>query len=305
MALPISETFERCQLRYPTVRLPIEVFEARIEEILSSEFKPTGDSEKSRAFAKIHCEDLFLAMACSQGDRVAWEHFADDYVPLLRHFAVQVCPNPGESEDLAQEITAKLLKDKGRLARYNGRGSLAGWLRVAISHAAIDRFRRRSRFSSLEELQDGRFEVTQQNPEENVSEETLDSRWGPVMTSLTKACLRALSVRDRLVLSLYYLRGVSLKDIGRQFGMHEATASRRLERMRRDIRKQVESELRKRHGLRAGEIDSLWKWISPEAVAESVDGNSQGAIPHDSGGQVQKKTAIGESSGVIEEEELQ
>jgi RNA polymerase sigma-70 factor len=307
MAQAILEAFERCQRRFPTVRLPIEVYEARIKEILSPELGPTDEAAKAETFAKIHHEDLYLAIACSHNDRVAWEHFADDYAPLLRNFAAQACRNSSESEDLAQEITARLLRDKERLAGYNGRGSLAGWLRVIVSHAAIDRFRRTNRLTSLEELQERGSEAVPQNPEKRKEDETLDSRWGPVFTRVAADCLRRLPARDRLLLCLYYLQNVSLKDLGRQFGIHEATASRWLERIRRDMRKQVERELRKKHGLGSTEIESLWKWVSPGALAEAIGGSTPGieTVPQDPEGQIQKKPAIGENSGVIEKEELQ
>jgi RNA polymerase sigma-70 factor len=306
-ALAVWEAFERCQRRFPTVHLPIEVYEVRINEILSSELEPADEASAVEAFARIHHEDLYLAIACSRNDRVAWEYFADDYAPLLRKFAAQACRNSNESEDLAQEITARLLGDNERMAGYNGRGSLAGWLRVAVSHAAIDRFRRTTRLTSLEELQERGSEAVLRNPEKKQGEETVDSRWGPALTGIAAECLRRLSARDRLMLGLYYLQNVSLKDLGRQFGIHEATASRWLERIRRDIRKQVERELRKKHGLRSAEMESLWKWVSPGSLAEAISGSLPGVEtpPRDTGGQSQKKSAIGENSGVIEKEELQ
>jgi RNA polymerase sigma-70 factor len=306
-AQAILEAFERCQRRFPTVYLPIEVYEARINEILSSELGSADDAATAEAFAKIHHEDLYLAIACSRNDRVAWEYFADDYAPLLRNFAAQACRNSDESEDLAQEITTRLLKDKTRMAGYNGRGSMAGWLRVAVSHAAIDRFRRTNRLTSLEELQERGPKTVLRNPEKKQGEETLDSRWGPAFTGIAAECLRRLPARDRLMLCLYYLQNVSLKDLGRQLGIHEATASRWLERIRRDIRKQVEREIREKHGLRSAEMESLWKWVSPGSLAEAIGRNLPGAETpsRDAGGQIQKKSAIGENSGVIEKEELQ
>ena len=71
-----------------------------------------------------------------------------------------------------------------------------------------------------------------------------------------------LAARDRLLLNLYYVQAVPLKLIGQQFRVHEATVSRRLESLRREIRKRIEKELRARHGLRPREIQSLWHWVS-------------------------------------------
>ncbi len=296
MAQEILEAYERCQRRYPTVQLPIETFQTRLDEILSSEEYPVD------AFARIHLEDLFLATACAHDDRVAWEHFADDYLPILKNFAAHACGNSSDGEDLAQEITTKLLKEKRRLAGYNGRASLANWLRVAVSHAAVDRFRRTKRQTSLEDLDNS---AALADPVKDDAEESLDSRWGPVISAIANECLGQFSAHDRLLLGLYYLQSVPLKDIGRQFGIHEATAYRWLDRMRRDIKKQVERQLRKKYRLSSREMQTLWKWISPSSFAEAIAGPPElKAPPEDAGGHIQKKVAKSENSGVIKKEEL-
>jgi RNA polymerase sigma-70 factor (ECF subfamily) len=308
MEQQILEAFERCQRRFPTVQLSLEVFRSRVLEILSSDAKVPGERtfNDGEAFARIHHEDLFLAIACSLDDRVAWEHFADDYLPLLRHFAAQACGNPGEAEDIAQEITAKLLIEKRRLAAYNGRGSLNGWLRVAVAHAAVDRFRRTRRQVSLDGLRENGTEAALVAPDRSNEENALDSHWGPVISRIAGECLQGFPAHDRLLLSLYHLQGVPLKDLGRQFGISEATASRWLDRMRREIRKKVEKELRKKHGLRSSEMQSLWKWISPSSLAESIGGSVlAGEKPlSQSVEKAAKKPAIGENPSVIKKEEL-
>jgi RNA polymerase sigma-70 factor len=278
MTQEVVEAFERCLRRYPGVQISYEEFQARIDEILSRELSLSDERSRRRAFALIPHEDLFLAMACSRQDRVAWEYFADDYMPLLRKFSAQACSNSGEGEDLAQEITAKMLKESNRLARYNGRGSLAGWLRVAVSHAAVDRFRRTRKQVSLEDLPQNSTPIDLIDPGKRDEDETLDARWGPVISNAASESISKLAARDRLVLGLYYLRGVSLKAIGRQFGMHEATVSRRLDKLRRNIRKKVEIELRKKHWMSAGEIRSLWKHISISSVADPIAGTISPAL---------------------------
>jgi len=272
MAQEVVEAFERCLRRYPAVQISYEDFQARIDEILPQLSLP-DERSRIKAIALIHHEDLFLAMACSRQDRVAWEHFADDYMPLLRRFSTQACGNAGDGEDLAQEITVKMLKENNRLAGYNGRGSLSGWLRAAVAHAAIDRFRRSRKQVSIEDLSQDGASTDLTDPGKSDENEALDARWGPVISSAASESISSLASRDRLVLGLYYLRGVPLKAIGRQFGLHEATVSRWLDGLRKNIRKKVEVDLRKKHGLRAGEIRSLWKHISTSSVANPITGS--------------------------------
>jgi transposase len=92
----------------------------------------------------------------------------------------------------------------------------------------------------------------------------LDARWGPVLSRLLKEELQRLPPRDRLMLNLYYLQGTPLRLIGEHFGVHEATASRWLEALRKGIRKRVERELKTQHGLQARDLKSIWMWISEE-----------------------------------------
>ncbi len=93
-------------------------------------------------------------------------------------------------------------------------------------------------------------------------EERLDAHWGTVLAQALKEELDCLCARDRLLLNLYYVDSVPLKAIGRHFGVHEATASRWLERLRRSLRKRVEHKMRKAHGLSARELETLWHWVS-------------------------------------------
>lgn len=277
----IREAYERCQLRYPTIRLDFELFLARIQEIVGE--ASTGSTAVTDChswllvFSGLHHEDLFLALACVQGDRVAWECFAESFLPLMRRFAAGACRNVEEREDLAQEIMTGLMAgaeaEQGtKLARYNGRGSLAGWLRVTVAHAAIDRLRRLKRQVSLEEMLERGSEPAVGNSAPHYrEEEKLDSRWGTVLAELLAQEIERLTSRDRLLLGLYYLDGVPLKMIGRQFGVHEATASRWLETLRRNIRKQVEKQLRKKYRMSSRDLRSVWRWASEEG-APSLEG---------------------------------
>lgn len=273
MVSGIWEIYERCLRRYPSVQLSFEDFEARIDEILDQWISASAEGLRSELLDRIHHEDLFLAVACSCSDRIAWEYFSRDYLPMLRRFAAQACRNIEDGEDLSQEIFTRMLDERKRLAGYGGRCSLAGWLRAVVSHAAVDRFRQTRKQVSLEELQENEGEAVLIDPHNNEDLEAEDSRWAPIVSRIVHEALSNLSARDRLILGLYYLNGVSLKVIGGQFGIHEATMSRWMDRLRRDMRSRVERELRKKHGFRTTEIRALLNKISLESVVEPIAGS--------------------------------
>jgi len=255
----ISAAYGRGQHRYPSIRLSYQDFAAKVKSVLQS-MPGNQPARGAEPLAGLHLEDLFLTLACSGGDRIAWECFVEDYLEVLRTHALRCCRDPAEGEDLAQEIVASMIgPERPKLSTYNGRGSLAGWLKVIVSHAAVDRFRKRKGQVSLEKLRqtEGREPPVRLT---DSAEELMDARWGPVIRRLVSEKLESLSSREKLMLGLYYIDEVPLHKIAGRFGVHEATASRRLDRIRHKIRRHAEQELRRR-GLRKSEIRSLWQWV--------------------------------------------
>ncbi len=282
MGPDIRNTFDRCRKRYPRVDLPLADYAARLQQVLR---EPHASG--------IHEEDLFLAMGCARGDRGAWDHFAGEFLPALKRFALQACRNPDQAEDLAQELVRNLMADGRKLAGFDGRGSLLAWLRVAVARSAIDRFRQGRRNVSLEEVAEAGGAV--QGEGLSVPADAgrqLDERWGRILSELLAAEIRGLPGRDRLLLGLYYVENVPLHGIAAQFGVHESTVSRWLEGLRNGLRKRVEREFRVRHGLGPREVEGLWELSAraPELWLQESLGSPGAAGVSDSGKIVQDGT---------------
>ena len=65
----------------------------------------------------------------------------------------------------------------------------------------------------------------------------------PHLRRAVAAALQALSAGDRLLLALYYLQEMTLAQIARAQGVHGATISRQIARLRRELRQSVERAL--------------------------------------------------------------
>jgi DNA-directed RNA polymerase specialized sigma24 family protein len=87
---------------------------------------------------------------------------------------------------------------------------------------------------------------------------------GLVRKVLAKA-IEALPSGDRLRLGCYYAQNLTLAEIGRLFGEHEATASRHLSRIRKTIRHDVEQRLRDDERLDAGAIEECFEAVLEDA----------------------------------------
>ena len=71
-------------------------------------------------------------------------------------------------------------------------------------------------------------------------------RFLAILQAAVTAVLAALDPRDRLRLAYYYVNDLTLAQIGKLMGEHEATVSRKLERTRREVRQRVEALLREK-----------------------------------------------------------
>ena len=64
------------------------------------------------------------------------------------------------------------------------------------------------------------------------------------MSAALTHSIEKLAPRDRLRLAAYYADGATLAEIGKMLGEHEATVSRHLARVRKELRVEMEGELK-------------------------------------------------------------
>jgi RNA polymerase sigma factor (sigma-70 family) len=212
--------------------------------------------------ATLYPEDLQLARQCAAGDEAAWERFIRDYRPLLYKAADALDPTGG-ARDLADSLYGELYgvgqqqgERRSLFCYFQGRSSLATWLRVVLARRYVDRLRSRRRFTSLPN------EHASQAPAIPAALSRHPDPDRPRLADLVEQALRraiaGLSDRDRLRLGCYYVQQLTLAETGRALAEHEATVSRHLTRIRLAIRAEVERYLRDDGGL------------SPEQIAQSL-----------------------------------
>lgn len=212
----------------------------------------------------LHLADLALACGCAAGDDEAWHHFIATYRPVLQRSADALEPGGG-ARDLADGLYAELFGvTDGRAAKpslfryYHGRSSLATWLRAVLSQRHVDRLRERRRTEPLPESDaPGELAAATTDPAPE------RARILSLMRAALAFALAMLPPPDRLRLSCYYARQMTLAQIGRLLGEHEATVSRHVARSRREIRSTVEAFLA-RQGLVEAEVDDCFRSIAAD-----------------------------------------
>jgi RNA polymerase sigma factor (sigma-70 family) len=192
----------------------------------------------------LHLEDLAVACGCQAGSGAAWDQFVREHRPGLYRAADALDPAGGR--EIADSLYGDLYGLGNRQApaprslfRYfHGRSSLATWLRAVLAQRHVDRLRRERRLAALPD-----DESSAALPSPSVARTPDWLRFVALLQRALDAALGRLAPRDRLRIACYYAQGLTLAEVGRVLGEHEATVSRHLARTRRGLRQDIEAQL--------------------------------------------------------------
>jgi RNA polymerase sigma-70 factor (ECF subfamily) len=191
-------------------------------------------AQKAAFYRALRLAELALAQGCALGRDRAWQKFLELYRSGLTQAAIAITGSATLGHDLADSLYGELFglteRDGARrspLATYSGRGSLLGWLRTTLAQRHVDHHRKTYRETPLDTM-DAPAPVA-----EAVAPE-LDKLGTAVARTLAN-----LPAEERFLLAAYFLDQRTLKEIGLLLKVHEATISRRLQRLTSDVRKQL------------------------------------------------------------------
>lgn len=195
----------------------------------------------------LHLADLALACACADGHEEAWEYFIREHRQALYRAAEAM--TPGGGRELADNLYADLYgvsvqrgERRSVLHYFHGRASLSTWLRAVLAQRMVDRARATRKLDPLPD--DDTVEALRHH-----APDPERPRWVAAVRRALAAAFRTLADRDRLRLGLYYTQELTLAEIGRMHGEHEATVSRHLTRTRGELRDAITTFLREHEGM--------------------------------------------------------
>ena len=147
-------------------------------------------------------------------DQHAMADLFDRYGGMVYSVALRVLKDPGQAEDVMQEIFFQLWRKPD--AFVHGRGSLSGWLMVVARNRAIDTIRRRKPTDSPADV------VLPSNT--NLESETERN----VLMERVRDVLKNLPQEQRESLDLAYFEGLSHSEIAERTGDPLGTVKTRI-----------------------------------------------------------------------------
>jgi RNA polymerase sigma-70 factor, ECF subfamily len=265
-------------------------FESALERSAAKQFASAAPpTQKLEEFlGALHVADLALACACAEGRDAAWEHFVATFRGYLRTAASAILHCSAGSPaavELADSLFADLYglsegkRERSLFHYFHGRSSLKTWLRAVLAQRHVDAIRAGRRFTELDEENDSGTAASSQSkaPFSRIESppDPHRERYVSLLTSALEAAIGLLDQRDRDRLRMYYAQRQTLAEIGRALGEHESSVSRNLDRIRRDLRHNVELALRQgcgpvngappQRGLSEEQISLCFQYASEDA----------------------------------------
>lgn len=258
----LRQLVDAARAAHPTLSLPDERFVAYLAA------RMRGAEDVLATLAALRADDLYLACACAaQGARALAEFERRFGAEIDRAFSRVGCTG-ALAADVAQQLRERLFLGGGRrpeIEGYAGRGELRFWVRAAAAHAALSALRRQRREAPREEqaredqiLFD--LALPQLDPEHQHMKAVYRDEWQAAF----KEALGSLSEQLRLLLRQHLIDGLSIDTLAGLYGIHRATAARRIERARLTLLSRTRKTLMARLNVDRAQLDSIMRLIQSQ-----------------------------------------
>ncbi len=294
----MDEIFERCAQNAPNFGVRPECF---IESLTKTGLKflqsrdDTATSDDVNEFlGQIQADDLFMALACANGNERAWWEFDQQHRPYLERVARHLAKTDVDAQEVVDQVYVELYGTRvvdgervSKFSTYSGRGSLRGWLRTVIWHSLVDLHRQSHDEVSLDEMTETVGEGTAhasfaEQPAEGDAEmvdRMARERYRESTIAALETAFSSLDDHEKLLLLYYHAENLKLREIARLVEneasplrgwfqrrsqtrekapgsrIHESTIMRWLEKCYSKVNQLFRAELETAHDLSPREVE--------------------------------------------------
>lgn len=295
----VDEIFARCEANAPNFGVARECFGDSLRRTASrfagqGDSGPAPESEIIDFLRQIQADDLFLAIACANGNERAWWEFDQQHRSYLERVARHLASTEIDAQEVVDSVYVELygtrVVDGARVSKfstYSGRGSLRGWLRTVIWHALVDLHRASHDEVSLDEMTEtvgeGAAHASFASPPSGGEDQMIDDisrqRYRRATLNAIEKAFGSLEGHEKLLLLYYHVENLKLREIARlvenqasplrgwfqrrsasrernpESRIHESTIMRWLEKSYGKVLAIFRTELRETHRLGDEEIE--------------------------------------------------
>lgn len=226
--------------------------------------------------------DLYLASACLAGDPSALAEFEQQFVAKVPSFLSRQRLDADGVGEAQQRIRAKMLVGTATrppsLSEYQGRGSLATWVRVAAVRVGLDILEEQNRHHYVEDTVTDSLAA----PSGDTEVVYLKTRYQAEFKTALAEAVRLLEPAQRSLLRMSFVGELKTGQIAGLLGVNQSTVVRWLQAAREQLAKATQKILRERLCLSKEEYESMVRLVqsrlqaSMERLLEEPENNQLG-----------------------------
>ena len=230
----VGQMYDRCRENAPNYGVTPDNFAASLARTIdrfaaAAKSEPT-EKELSDLLEQIHADDLFLAIACANGNERAWWEFDQAHRSYMERVARHLARTDVDATDIVDTVYEQLYGTRivdgervSKFATYSGRGSLRGWLRTVIWHSLVDRHRAGHDEVSLDEMTEtvgeggahANFADQPAGGDTEMVDQITRDRYRKATVAAIEAAFGSLEPHEKLILLYYHVENLKLREISR------------------------------------------------------------------------------------------
>lgn len=198
--------------------------------------------------------DLYLAYAAGAGDHGAVRLIDERFISRLPARIRRLGSAKDNVNDVLQTVRERLFSgDVPRIRAYNGTGPLEQWIKVVAIRTAIDLHRTDRSIPRVE----GAWLETVAPSDADLSTLAMKHEYKRELEAAIRELVAQLSPRDRAVLRLHVVQGVSIEKIAASYGVHRVTVARWVWTAGETVLDGLRARFRAKFGIVPHEFDSM------------------------------------------------
>lgn len=245
---------------WPGVTVEAEPFAAYLTERAAGR----AEGDPVAGLAALPVADLYLAHAVLTRRPGAVERFAAEVLPAVDAPLTHLGADPARRDELRQVVLEAVVVGGARgpaLAGYAGRSDLRGWLRSVAVRIALKAWSRERPAEPIEDWE----ELAEQLADPALA--VLRDRYQDDVAVAFRDAVAALTPRQRTLLRLHHLDGLTVDELARVYAVHRATAARWVAAARDALFEETRVRLHARVGLEDSTFVSVVRLVQSQLVA--------------------------------------
>ena len=204
-------------------------------------------------------DDIYLVCGCIARDAGAVAAVERELIPIIDVVIASYAPSV--IDETRQRLRAMLIVDHGGrgplLAQYGGRGALRRWIRVVAAREAGKTWRADTAAMPVDD--DALFDALAPPTDPVLS--AVKRNAAVAFKAAFVVSLAELEPRDRTLLRLHILDGLSIDEIAPMYSVHRATVARWIAAAKDTVLETTRRALMRDLSIDAAEVDSLIRLV--------------------------------------------